>query len=102
MDIIGFITLFKLTVQMRNSRIGEQEDYIISPVKNRKGKFFDTRDKIAQLPEDADGNGAYNIARKGLMLVNQIKNSEESELKKINCSITNKEWLQFAQNEDKE
>lgn len=46
-------------------------------------------------PCDADANGAYNIARKGLMLVERIKNA--TDIKKPNLVITNKEWLEFAQ-----
>jgi hypothetical protein len=46
-------------------------------------------------PENADANGAYNIARKGLWLVRQIKQTHPGD--KIDFAITNKEWLQFAQ-----
>lgn len=96
----GFTTLFKLTVQMRNSVIGSMEDYIISPVKNKYGMFFDSRNGREDLPKDADANGAYNIARKGLMLIRQIQNTEDNKLGKVKYDITNKEWLNFAQDED--
>ena len=67
-----------------------------------KGNFYDSRNfigvKNADLPVDADANGAYNIARKGLWAISQIKNAEtDQELKKARISITNKEWLEFAQ-----
>ncbi len=99
----GLNRLFKLTIQMRNSIINNEEDYIISPVKNKYGKFYNSKDyadsNTSELPKDADANGAYNIARKGLMLINQIKNTEDKKLGKVKFNITNKEWLTFAQDE---
>lgn len=95
----GFTNLFKLTVQMRNSVPGEMEDNLISPVKNKFGKFFNSSDGVKGLPKDADANGAYNIARKGLMLIEQIKNTEDEKIDKIKYNITNKEWLNYAQSE---
>ena len=47
------------------------------------------------MPKDADANGAYNIARKGLMIVNQVK--QEKDLDKFKSDLTNKNWLNFAQ-----
>lgn len=88
--------LLKLTLQMRNSVTGTEIDYIISPVANENGEFFDSRTCSDKLPKDADANGAYNIARKGLMLIEQIKKSED--LKKIKFDISNKSWLQYVQN----
>ena len=95
----GFFRLFNLMVQMRNSITGDSEDYLISPVKNKKGVFFDTRKGDKNLPIDADANGAFNIARKGLMLIQQIKEIEDDKLDKIKYDISNKEWLSYAQNE---
>ena len=100
-----FLRLFKLTLQMRNSVLKStkpEDDYMISPVCDEKGNFYDSRNfigvKNAELPVDADANGAYNIARKGLWAISQIKNAEtDQELKKARISITNKEWLEFAQ-----
>ncbi|MCD7780856.1 MAG: hypothetical protein LUH05_09325, partial [Candidatus Gastranaerophilales bacterium] len=92
----SFFALFKLMVQMRNSVTGEFEDYIISPVKGKDGNFYDSRKCGIDLPKDADANGAYNIARKGLMLVNQLKAADNK--KKINYKISNQEWLNFVQN----
>lgn len=87
--------LFKLTLQMRNSVTGTDEDYLISPVKNQDGYFYDSRKADETLPKDADANGAYNIARKGWMLIDKIKKADLS--KKIDLSISNKDWLNFAQ-----
>ena len=85
-------------VQMRNSLTGKEEDNLISPVKNSNGKFFDTNEQIEGLPKDADANGAYNIARKGLMLIEQMRNTEDDKLNKIKYNITEKEWLDYVQN----
>ena len=65
---------FKYTLQMRNSHpnaTGTDDDYLISPVKAADGKCFDSRNEAKEkhptLPTDADANGAYHIALKGLM-----------------------------------
>jgi len=96
---LGFITLFRLMLQMRNSISNTQEDYLISPVKNKDNYFFDSRKADLKVPQNADANGAYNIARKGLMLLEQIKNTDDDNLNKPKYSITNKEWLNFVQGE---
>lgn len=85
----------RLLLQLRNSRKDPEEDYILSPVADENGVFYDSRSCGGQLPEDADANGAYNIARKGLMLIRQIK--EAKELVKVKFDISNKAWLNFAQ-----
>lgn len=95
----GFGMLFKLLVQLRNSVTGSEEDYILSPVKNKDGQFFDSRACGGNLPKDADANGAYNIARKGLMLVDRIKSSDDKL--KIDYSIKNADWLSYVQELDK-
>lgn len=103
--------LFKLTVQMRNSNTETEEekgkkDFIISPVcvddkyynsdieaekeKDEEGNWK------SELPVNADANGAYNIARKGLMILNHIKQSSDPS-KKQEYDLTNKAWLNFVQ-----
>ena len=86
---------FKLTMQMRNSATGTDIDYLISPAVGADGKNFDSRLADDNMPKNADANGAFNIARKGLMLVNQIVQTVERE--KIEFDVTNKAWLSFAQ-----
>jgi len=88
--------LLKLTLQMRNSITGTDIDYLISPVANCEGEFYDSRTASTTLPQNADANGAYNIARKGMWVVEQIK--ETADLKKLKLAISNKEWLGFVQN----
>lgn len=85
----------RLLLQLRNSKAGTDEDYILSPVADENGVFYDSRSCGDQLPENADANGAYNIARKGLMLIRQIK--EAKELGKVKYDISNKAWLNFVQ-----
>ena len=98
---VDLISLFNLTLQMRNSITGNTDiDYLISPVRNSFGEFYDSRkyenNPTAKLPKNADANGAYNIARKALWAVEQIKNAEDRT--KVNLSISHKEWLKYAQN----
>lgn len=100
---IELIRLLKLTLQMRNSaKIDNQVyDYIISPVADPiTGMHFDSRkyDSLEEnakeensMPIDADANGAYNIARKGLMAIRQLISE------KPNFKIENKDWLEEAQ-----
>ena len=97
-----FYKLLRLVLQMRNSITGNVNvDYLISPVKNEHGCFFDSRNyegkSNASLPANADANGAYNIARKALWAVNIFKETEDDKLSKVKISITNKDWLKFAQ-----
>lgn len=87
--------LMKLLLQMRNSKTGTEVDYILSPVADANGNFYDSRKNIATLPKDADANGAYNIARKGLWAIRKIQSTPSGE--KLNLAISNREWLQFAQ-----
>lgn len=96
------IKLLSLTLQMRNSVIGStlpEDDYLVSPVKNEKGEFYDSRNykKDAPLPCDADANGAYNIARKALWAINVLKETSDDKLSKAKLSITNAQWLEYAQ-----
>ena len=85
----------KLLLQLRNSKAGTDEDYILSPVAGENGIFYDSRSCGEQLPENADANGAYNIARKGLMMIEQIKDAKD--LDNLKFDISNKSWLNFAQ-----
>lgn len=89
------MTLMKLLLQMRNSEIGTDVDYLISPVADENGDFYDSRCCNDNLPHDADANGAYNIARKGLWAVMQIKATADG--KHPTLTPTNKAWLKFAQ-----
>ena len=97
------IKLLSLTLQMRNSITGStlpEDDYLISPVTNDRGEFYDSRNykgTNAALPCDADANGAYNIARKALWAISVLKSTPDDMLNKANLSITNAEWLEYTQ-----
>ena len=87
--------LLKLTLQMRNSMTGTEVDYLISPVTNSRGEFYDSRTASDILPKNADANGAYNIARKGMWVIEQIR--QATDFRKLKLAISNKEWLSFVQ-----
>lgn len=89
------LELFRLIVQMRNSRKETSEDYLISPVQDETGAFYDSRSAEQNLPDNADANGAYNIALKGLWAMDQIRKAESG--KKVKLAISNQQWLNFVQ-----
>ena len=95
--------LLKLTLQMRYSRPSSagqsEEDYILSPIRGKDGTFFDSREYMeisnAAMPKDADANGAYHIALKGLWaLQNGIEEDKSGKCK--TKPISNDEWFTFA------
>jgi hypothetical protein len=88
-----YSTLFKylnLVSQMRFN--SEDEDYILSPIKNNKDEFFRTNLNSAIIPKDSDANGAYHIALKGLYTLHNKINKDEKDL-----YITRAEWFEYAQ-----
>lgn len=93
----GLLYWFKMTLQMRNSATGTDEDYLISPVMNAQGEFYDSRKADETLPKDADANGAYHIAKKGLMWLEQIKSFDGNDWKKLELDKSNRGWLQYIQ-----
>ncbi|MDR2168814.1 MAG: type V CRISPR-associated protein Cas12a/Cpf1 [Planctomycetaceae bacterium] len=109
----------------------EEHDTIISSVEliggsnefynseNEKKKGVDKNGKWkSELPVDADANGAYNIARKGLWLLKELdkaKNKEEAvknfnkmkeskydkvKKKRVSQWCPNSEWLKFVQEKE--
>lgn len=84
--------LMTLLLQMRNSISNTDVDYLLSPVADENGNFYDSRHCGNSHPCDADANGAYNIARKGLWTIRQLQESNRP-----NLAIKNKEWLNFVQ-----
>ena len=86
---------------MRNSvpnSSSAEDDYLISPIKADDGTFFDTRDQVvlgkdAKLPIDADANGAYHIALKGLYL---LKNNFNRNDKGFIENISNADWFSLC------
>ena len=96
-----FLFLFKATLQMRNSCRETGKDYIASPVQNENGRFFQSEQvkKAESLPRNADANGAYHIALKGLQYILRMRKAEENaeELDKVKLAVKNTEWLEFVQ-----
>ena len=93
---------FNTTLQMRNSIPNSEIDYLISPVKADDGTFFDSREQLAlgknaKLPIDADANGAYHIALKGLYLLQNDFNRNE---KGVIQNISNADWFRFVQEKE--
>ena len=93
---------FNTTLQMRNSIPNSEIDYLISPVKAEDGTFFDSREQLAlgknaKLPIDADANGAYHIALKGLYLLQNDFNRNE---KGVIQNISNADWFRFVQEKE--
>ena len=89
--------LLNLTVQLRHinpkGKISDEKDFILSPVADKNGRFFDSRKAKEQEPRNADANGAYHIALKGLITVKNITADEKDKFKIQ--SITNKDWFEF-------
>lgn len=93
---------FNTVLQMRNSIPNSEVDYLVSPVKAADGTFFDSRKQLAlgknaRLPIDADANGAYHIALKGLYL---LKNNFNLNDKGFIENISNADWFKFAQKKE--
>ena len=93
----SLIEIFRHIVQLRNSKVGDASvDYILSPVLDEKGNIFDST-KLSDnekniFPIDADANGAYHIALKGLMALETITADG-----KIRISNKNNDWFKFIQ-----
>ena len=93
----SLVYLWNLLNQIRNvdkNAEGNKNDFIQSPVY----PFFDSRKTDGKTePINGDANGALNIARKGLMLVERIKNNPE----KYEQLIRDTEWDAWIQNFNK-
>lgn len=87
---------FEKTLQMRNSIPNTDEDYLVSPVMNKNGEFYDSRSCNETLPKNADANGAYHIALKGLYLIKNVFDAGGKDLK-----IPHEKWFEFVQSRNK-
>lgn len=94
-SISALMHYFNILMKMRYSSAADQVDFILSPVANSDGVFYDSRCCDDSLPKDADANGAFNIARKGLWILQQI--NQEDNVMDARLAISNEEWLQFIQ-----
>ena len=96
---IKLIDCLRVTLQLRyinpDSKDEKEQDFILSPVADESGRFFDSRKTTEQEPKNADANGAYHIALKGLMTLQGITKTKDE---KFNIpKIKNKEWFKFLQ-----
>ena len=85
----------RLVLSMRYSSEADKRDFILSPVKMPNGRTFCSEMAPDSLPKDADANGAYNIARKGILVLERIKESAKNP-----TIIKNEDWLKYAQRDD--
>jgi len=95
----SMIYLFNSIMSMRvtdsNSESGSSEnDFIFSPVE----PFFDSRKQYKNLPDNGDANGAYNIARKGICILNKI--NEADDLSRVDLLVTKQNWQNYVQDPD--
>lgn len=84
-----------IVLALRYSNAAEDRDFILSPVADVNGNFYNSETGDDKLPKDADANGAYHIALKGLWVLEQLENQKDE--KKPNLAISNKQWLQYVQ-----
>ncbi len=94
-----FVFYFGLICQIRNTeedKAGNENDFILSPVE----PFFDSRKKQNDLPQNGDENGAYNIARKGIIILKKVsefyeENGSTEKMRWDNIYVSNVEWDNF-------
>ena len=85
---------FRMSVALRHSN--RDKDMIISPVMDENGQFFDSgKVKDNSAPHDADANGAFHIALKGLYLLKH--GIIDGKLEKIPHDA----WMKFTQSRNK-
>ncbi|PIN99799.1 type V CRISPR-associated protein Cpf1 [archaeon CG10_big_fil_rev_8_21_14_0_10_43_11] len=87
----------------------QDDNFLLSPIRDEQGEHFDSRkyqsQEIPHLPIDADANGAYNIARKGIVMYEHIKQwindgkqktkskrDDSKETTDLDLFISDKEW----------
>lgn len=91
----GLLRLLGLTLQMRYTTggTGDTDDFILSPVRDENGDFFDSRKAADIEPQNADANGAYHIALKGLKMISSI---EDGKIKTVSKNEM-QEWFAYVQ-----
>ena len=90
----GLLFYLKLTLQLRHTNGGTDDinDFILSPVADSNGCFFDSRQAQLTEPKNADANGAYHIALKGLKLLKGLDEGRTPSTKNEKA-----QWLEFTQ-----
>ena len=72
---VTFVELFNNVIRCNNG-YGE-DNFIISPVKDAKGKLFDSRSANESDITCTDSNSAYNLAQKMLLTVDAIRKDKD-------------------------
>lgn len=94
--------ILDLVQEIRNTGTTKRDDdFILSPVRDEKGVHFDSRvywDKeqqgeVCDMPTCGDANGAFNIARKGIIMSEHIKRG-------LNPYIFDEEWDAWLASKD--
>lgn len=92
----SLIFVINIIQQIRNNGIKENDkNFLYSPVRDENGKHFDSREcDNNKLPADADANGAFNIARKGIIMDEHIRfcYNNKIDTKNINLFVSDEEW----------
>ena len=98
----NLIDLLKLTLQLRHihpeAKTDKERDFILSPV-CCSGHFFDSRKALKTEPQNADANGAYHIALKGLKNLKDLSKQSSDKLKIY--PLKNKDWFDFLSKKNK-
>ena len=98
----SMIYFLKMVLQLRyvnpSAKSDREKDFILSPVSDSEGRFFDSRRATDQEPQNADANGAYHIALKGLKSLRDLSSQTDDGLLQIK-PLKNREWFEFIQTE---
>lgn len=87
------VWLIERLMQIRNSNSAEQIDYTNCPVCGYHST--DNQMGLTQI-NDADANGAYNIARKTLMLMQNMQTEPSKSTKDTDYFISDQQWDDFV------
>jgi hypothetical protein len=96
----AFRFVIDIIQQIKNSgdpQKGQDENFLLSPVRNKRGEHFDSRNykksELQHLPINSDANAAYNIARKGIIMYEHIKQwIKDKKTYNLNLFVSDEEW----------
>jgi hypothetical protein len=97
-DLFYYLSMLLNTRDSISGDEGENADKIVCPCCH-----FDSKNGFQDKPFNGDANGAYNIARKGFMLLDKISqyyNTHEKSCDRLSYAglyIDNEEWDKFTQ-----
>ena len=99
-DLLFYINLICQIRNTQQDKQGDENDFILSPIE----PFFDSRKSEINgknLPRNGDDNGAYNIARKGIIILNKISDFVSKKITAENLIlndlyISHSEWDDFT------